>query len=92
MAVKKWDGPEPVLWTNIENWGEAGKGTQAPKPCLSGRVEHCYHKTGLVMTSDPCQYGKKCCWCGDEIVAMDPAIVPDPGHGPFAVGPLEDGK
>jgi hypothetical protein len=57
------------------------------KPCKPNRVErgesHCWHSTGMVLTSNPPQYPQVCCWCGAERTLRGLVPQREPGHGPY---------
>jgi hypothetical protein len=49
---------------------------------------HCWHETGVVLTSHPPQYPEVCCHCGEERVIRGAAMTPQEGHGRYAPTPM----
>ena len=49
---------------------------------------HCYHDSGVILTSLPAQAQHVCCHCGaKKAVRLEPVggtAYPPPGHGPHA--------
>jgi hypothetical protein len=53
---------------------------------LSMAHEHCWHKTGLALMSNPPQDIERCCHCGEERVVSLTLARDGIQHGPFAAG------
>jgi hypothetical protein len=49
---------------------------------------HCWHETGVVLTSNPPQYPEVCCHCGEQRVIRGAAVTPQEGHGKHAPTPM----
>ncbi len=47
--------------------------------------EHCWHGTGMVLTSFPAQYPEVCCQCGEKRVRRE-TVPARSQHGPFDTG------
>lgn len=50
-------------------------------------TEHCWHDTGVCLTSDPPQYEKICCNCGAIAYVKHNAVVDINAHGKHFPGP-----
>jgi len=48
--------------------------------------DHCFHDTGLQLTSDPPQNEKICCKCGIKIAIKQLPITDESEHGPYHPG------
>lgn len=46
--------------------------------------KHCWHDTGVYLTSNPPQAVERCCYCGEERSLRVLAHVPTGRHGPYA--------
>ena len=51
-------------------------------------MKHCFHGTGLVLTSEPPQYPEVCCYCGKGRTVRG-RLYSSPGHGRFIPSPVE---
>lgn len=47
-------------------------------------AEHCWHDTGVVLTSHPPIVVERCCYCGTERHLRMAVVVPRGDHGPYA--------
>ena len=47
-------------------------------------VGHCWHDTGIVLTSYPPQNEEVCCECGERRYVRNHGILVGKVHGPFA--------
>lgn len=57
---------------------------------MSGdNAAHCWHHTGLTLTSNPPQFPEVCCNCGTQRIRTTRAVTV-PGHGPHAPFPVEN--
>lgn len=45
--------------------------------------DHCWHDTGLYLTSMPPQYEQRCCWCGEKRQISRTDFPQPAGHGPY---------
>ena len=46
--------------------------------------EHCWHSTGVLLTSDPPKTEYRCCHCGEKKYVTEWFEGPDPSkHGPY---------
>ena len=45
---------------------------------------HCWHDTGVILTSDPPYGVEVCCHCGDTRHLRIAVFVPPGTHGPYA--------
>lgn len=48
---------------------------------------HCWHSTGVMLTSDPPIDVQACCWCGEQRLISEPRVVMS-GHGPHLPNPI----
>ncbi len=51
---------------------------------MSEQHEHCWHDTGVMLTSNPPQVVDKCCFCGVTRGLHRAVHVPRGNHGPYA--------
>jgi len=45
--------------------------------------DHCFHDTGVLLTSEPPQFVKICCKCGVKITIRQEPIIDKSKHGPY---------
>ena len=74
MPTKQW---EPFDY-KPEDWNGKSKEIKA---CV--KPEHCWHRTGLVRTSNPAQFDETCCHCDAFRMVMEKPQEISPEHGPF---------
>lgn len=48
---------------------------------------HCWHETGIALTTNPPQYPEVCCHCGEQRVVYGYAPMNQEGHGKYLPKP-----
>lgn len=53
---------------------------------MSVECTHCWHHTGVMLTSMPPQWDEVCCWCGAMRRRQRQALPETTDHGPHRPG------
>ena len=51
---------------------------------MNDNCNHCWHHTGVVLTSYPPQHPELCCHCGEQRIRSQPKYEKEIGHGKYA--------